>query len=362
MKIKLSPAILEALDASLYESETADALLNDVFFRFKEKELKSLESCGDIQNGYRQMAIRNMDQEQKEAYASVQVGYGLDSFDEIDPESLLGNPYYKALSSLKGTKKGKSEFLVKGIPAHSLFVYDEVKTDPANFLASYSPVGYFKKPFPYPCIDREGRTWMSIIPHEANTMAKAIEKAHGNVLTYGCGLGYFAFMASIKEGVDSVTILESDPNALALFRDVLLPLFPKKEKINLIQGNALKFSLEEGQKPYDYLFVDIYHDAEDGLPLYIELRKREEIALEADYWIEEAILAYFRRHLISYVLEQADGYGDEAYKGYENFSERLLCSLHRHYKHAKIETAEELLSLLSSDNLRELAQRIKLIG
>lgn len=361
MRISLPSSTLDALIASLEESETADALLNEVFFALPSREVERDAKTGTSPaNAFRKASLRKMNQEQKEAYASVQAGYGLDEFKEIDPAPYEANPYYELLKKARPAQKGKSEYRLASLEPYSLFVYDEVKTDPSNFHASYSPVGYFAKPFLFPSLDHEGRTWMSLIPHEINTMAPAIQKARGRVITYGAGLGYFAFMASEKEEVSEVAVLESDPAALSLFKECLLPLFPHKEKIHLISGNALKFSLKENEEPYDYLFVDIYHDAMDALPLYLGLRKKEGVAKDVDYWIEKAILAYFRRHVISYIVEQDDGVPDEAYKNPESFSDKVFSALHRYYGHGAIESEEELLRLLSDESLKDLASKIKI--
>ena len=42
---------------------------------------------------------------------------------------------------------------------------------------------------------------MSLKPNEIETMEQPIENANGNILVYGLGLGYFAFMASQKNSV-----------------------------------------------------------------------------------------------------------------------------------------------------------------
>ena len=55
---------------------------------------------------------------------------------------------------------------------------------------------------------------MLVTPNEVHTMKADIEKAHGKVLTYGLGLGYFPFMTSRKEEVTSVTVVERSSDVI----------------------------------------------------------------------------------------------------------------------------------------------------
>lgn len=71
---------------------------------------------------------------------------------------------------------------------------------------------------------------MSLVMSEIESMEEPLRLARGKVITYGLGLGYYAFMAAQKETVDSVTIVEMNPSIIKIFNDVLLPQFPHKEK------------------------------------------------------------------------------------------------------------------------------------
>lgn len=64
-------------------------------------------------------------------------------------------------------------------------------------------VSCFTEEFKYPVIFQKSinSTWMSVSPNEVFTMEKPIKNAKGKVLTLGCGMGYFAYMASINEDV-----------------------------------------------------------------------------------------------------------------------------------------------------------------
>lgn len=362
MKLTLPLDELEELLDLNDESQTADDFVNDLYLAFDANELKEIGQL--IQAGqepslaYRKVGLACLDEEALEPYATVQVGYGLDEIKALDAKEFGENPYYKRICSKidRKIKNGDWTLSLKSYQPYQVFVYDEVKpsmNDPRFF---YSPLGFFARGFAYPALDKKGTTYMSLIPHEINTMAEPIAKAKGKVLTLGLGMGYFAFMASQKDDVSKVTVLERDPSVIALFRSVFLPLFDHSEKIEIIRiDDALDY---EPKEPYDYAFADLHHDAVDGLPLYIKLMKRT-FAKETDVWIEKAILTYFRRHLIALIEEEANGYGDEDYQNPQNESEKILSRLHFHLKNYEVSNREELDVLLSDATLRKIAKELK---
>lgn len=365
MKLKLYQDIVEELLEENAESEIADAICNEAYFALSPLEREKVGE--DIRKGtkpsdaYRKAVLSHMDEGAKEDFASVQVGFGFEEVKALDPASYLNDPYYQRVgSSFKGKRVlGSWVMEMKHYEPYECFVYDEVKESSLIPSVTYSPIGFFEKAFPYPALSQGDRVYMSLIPHEMNTMAQAIKKAKGNVCTMGLGMGYFAFMASQKDEVSSLTILERDPNVIKLFKEFFLPLFDHPEKIKILRvEDALEYVSE---KPFDYLFADLHHDAVDGLPLYISLLKKEGLSKETDVWIEKAILTYFRRHVIALIEEAVSGYGDEDYKAYSDYSSRLLCSLYFHLKNVVIETEDDLNRLLSDASLKAIVKDLKLV-
>ena len=128
-------------------------------------------------------------------------------------------------------------------------------------------------------------------------MKEPIARASGNVLTLGLGLGYFAFHASQKETVTSVTVIEREHDVIELFQKLILPQFPHKEKIRIIRADAFDYMQTELPKAsYDFIFADLWHDASDGLELYLKLKQMESNAhgTPTDYWIEPSLLSCLR--------------------------------------------------------------------
>lgn len=166
---------------------------------------------------------------------------------------------------------------------------------------TFNTIGYT---YPYIDIISRNRYWMSITINEVNTMKKEIKEATGDVLTLGLGLGYYAYMVSMKDDVSSVTIVETDQDVIDLFEQYILPQFANKDKIKIINQDAFEFmeNLEDGK--YNYCFCDIWIDSQDCIP-YLKLKtictkfKKTKIS----YWIEDAFLYSIRTCVITMIQE-----------------------------------------------------------
>ncbi len=159
-------------------------------------------------------------------------------------------------------------------------------------------IGYFPEKFRFPAVWENGIEWMAVKPNEITTMKEPIAEAQGRVVAFGLGLGYFAFHAARKPNVSSVTVVERDPAVIALFEEFLLPQFPDRDKVTVIEGDAFAYAQNSlpGANP-DFVFTDLWHDQSDGLPLYLQMRKIERLTHDTKfaYWIEPILLSSIRR-------------------------------------------------------------------
>lgn len=156
-------------------------------------------------------------------------------------------------------------------------------------------IGFFNREFRYPAVLENGREWMLITPNEIVTMREPIRRAHGKVLTFGLGLGYFAFMAAEKPDVSSVTVVERDRNVIRLFETYIRPQLPCRDKITVLHDDAYQYAekrMKSGK--YDFVFADIWHDPSDGVAAYRKLKKYERLLPNAEfaYWIEPTLKFY----------------------------------------------------------------------
>lgn len=209
---------------------------------------------------------------------------------KLEVKDYIRNPYYENIPF--NNKKIDSWQIKKGkYKPYELFVFDDFKYE--NDLV-IPQVGYFSEPFYYLAVYDNNRLWMSITPNEINTMKEPINKAKGNVLTFGLGLGYFAYMCSLKDDVKSVTIVEKDERVIKLFKDNILPHFVSIEKINIIKEDAYEYLSKMNDDMYDYVFVDIYHDAGDGKEVYLKMNQYRNRFKKTifEYWIYNTIKHY----------------------------------------------------------------------
>jgi hypothetical protein len=274
---------------------------------------------------------------------------------ELDPRPYLEDDFIKNIH-LKNEKRKDWEIVNSAYLPYEGFVYDELDIDKHNHYREITPFGFFVNPFPYILIKQHGQTWMSLTPHEINTMREDVNRAHGHVVTLGLGLGYYAYMASLKEDVKDVTVIEIDPNVIALFNEYILPQFPRPEKVKVIQKDAISFSKSLKDGDYDYLFADIWHLPEDGLSLYLNLKhylvkfKQTEVS----YWIEKSILSLLRRGVIFLLDEEIHGSQDEDYDFAATSSDCLINALHFALKKVSLTSLKDVTSLLSDEYLKTL--------
>lgn len=215
----------------------------------------------------------------------------------LDPTVYYNNPYYKNVKP-KEKKKGNWTLKYLTFKPYELFVCDDLSIDQNK---EFPNIGYFKDEFKYLAVLEDNHEWMLITPNEIETMKEPINKAFGNVITFGLGLGYFAYMASLKDNVKSVTIIEKDPKVIELFKNEILPFFEYKHKIKIICADAFDI-MKQGINTYDYCFIDIWHDASDGVSLYAKFKKyeRENQKVIIDYWVETTLISYIKWYAFSH--------------------------------------------------------------
>jgi hypothetical protein len=157
-------------------------------------------------------------------------------------------------------------------------------------------IGFFDERFSFPAVLQNGREWMTITPNEMETMKEPIQEASGDVLTFGLGLGYFAFQCSEKENVRKVVVVEQDETVIHLFQRKILTHFSHPEKIELIHSEAFQFAEKNlPLRHFDLIFCDLWHDPSDGLPIYQKFKKLETLSPLSKwfYWIEKTLKLYF---------------------------------------------------------------------
>ena len=214
----------------------------------------------------------------------------------LDPATYADDAYCKAVS-FSDQRLGNWEMKTGFYTPYEPFVWNHPVLTPD--FREIPQIGYFREEFRFPAILENGVEWMTVTPNEIETMRQPIANAHGNVLTLGLGLGYFAFHAAQKEDVGSVTVIERDASVIELFQTHLLPQFPNRQKIRVECCDAFDFLTPTRVSAYDSVFADLWHDPSDGLPLYLRLRRIQKRldGKDWDYWIEPSLLSSLR-HMV----------------------------------------------------------------
>ena len=213
----------------------------------------------------------------------------------LDTKDFTSDKYYRTVRiphAVKGNWELKNMSLS---PCEAFVCGDPIVTPDLRLIPR---IGFFTERFEYPAVLENGREWMTLLPNETLTTIPAVSKSHGKVLTYGLGLGYYAFTVSEKDDVDSVTVVELSKDVISLFTEFILPLFPHKDKIKKINCDAFEFA-DKYMKDYDCVFCDIWHDVGDGRELYTKMKQYESRCPSAvfDYWIEDTIKCYMDKRL-----------------------------------------------------------------
>ena len=263
--------------------------------------------------------------------------YFLNNLKKLNPKDYVDNPYVKAIK--KTGRKGKYALKYIDYAPYQLFAYDDIKV---NGYKEYSQIGYFDSKFSYLALTEGNNIWMSLNPNEIETMKPYINKARGNVLVLGLGMGYVPFMLSLKNCVKSVTIVERDQEIINLFNDLIYPSFPNKEKIKIIKGDAVEYArIAKKEGTYDYVFADLWHDPEDGLPLFVSLKQ---IDKNIDCWLEVSMYALLRRCMITLLEEQLNGLKEEDYKFARTYTDKVINVFYQKTKNLSLERLDDLLS------------------
>jgi hypothetical protein len=235
--------------------------------------------------------------------------FGLDVIDVVDDRDLFNNyftkmihrldasvyynnPYYKNIK-IPTVKIGNSELKYEKYKPFEGFVCDDItRTKEGRQIPQ---IGFFETEFSFPAILENDRIWMTITPNEIETMKDAVEQAFGHVLVFGLGLGYYAYMVSEKDQVESITIVEKNEDVIHLITKHVLPQFKNAQKVNIVQADAYDYAqknIQDGK--YDFVFTDLWHDVSDGIDMYLKMKEYEKQSPNTifSYWIEKSILCY----------------------------------------------------------------------
>lgn len=283
----------------------------------------------------------------------------------FDAEEFNNNPYIKNID-FHNKKQGNYELCYQNYQPYEFSIYDIPKHIDKIHI-DIPRIGCFKEEFEYPGIrqiDNE-RTWMSVTPNEVYTVQPAIDNAKGKVLTLGCGMGYFAYMASLKEEVESITIIELEQDVIDLFENSILPQFENKDKIKVIKADAIDFMKDINDGEYDYCFADIWIGI-DHIEPYFAVKEvcRHLRKTKVDYWMEDAFATLLTYNVWNEIIKSFSKINNlEVSNPNPDPSEtdlRKEAFIHRLLKNVEISKPEDVDFYLTPKNIIKLINKSKL--
>lgn len=214
----------------------------------------------------------------------------------LTPDLYVSDAYFQNVR-IPTDVKGKWELKQETLHPFEPFVCNDIVVTPDRRMIPQ--IGFFEEAYPFPAVLENGREWMTLQPNEMVTTWPAIKEAKGRVLTYGLGLGYFAYHAAEKPEVESVTVVDLSADVIELFQKHILPQFPHKEKIRLVHSDAFAFADTQMAGNFDFVFGDIWHDAGDGRDLYLRMKVWETKYpdIRFSFWLEDTIKCYLDEDL-----------------------------------------------------------------
>ncbi|MCD8195235.1 MAG: hypothetical protein LUD22_02955 [Coprobacillus sp.] len=277
----------------------------------------------------------------------------------LDITKYSENPYNKNIN-VEEVKQGSLELKYLSYNPYQLFSLNDINVDPLKFEET-SPIGYFDKEYRYLALLDKDVIWMSISPNEIETMSKMVEEGKGNVLVLGLGLGYLPYMLSLKEEVKSITIIENNRDVIKLFTENILPHFEFKNKIKILYKDAFIYLKEDANKEkFDYAFVDIWHNANEALPLYLRFLPYEAKYpnTKFEYWLGKSVIALVRRCLQTLLYEEIYHLGMD-YTKHENFEDILINKMHDKLRYVEINSYDDIHHILEDDNIVKLLKSLQ---
>ena len=216
----------------------------------------------------------------------------------LSVDSFKNSNYHKNIHFDK-INEGNIAFEKKIIPANQLFNVEAIINDPHKELNDSMTLRALDKPYETSALTIDGDTWMMDIYSEAFTIDPFAEKAKGNVVTLGLGIGYFVYMAMLNPKVESITVVEINSTIISLFKKYIQPQFPKTIPLTIIEANAKTWFTKENVDKFDYVFVDTYQSSDDGYEMMQDMLKSYVPPLEkVDFWIEDSCVEFLRTLIV----------------------------------------------------------------
>ena len=321
---------------------------------------ESIQSCNEyfnfgniIHKTHRLKINKQMERELVELYN--QYGVHIETLRQ-DVSELLENPYYKNIK-LSNVKSENIQYKVNRLPKRTLLGMGFTKYADKLFKG-YIDMGYFDKDVDIPVLFEGKTTWMSPTLSETRSIQPHIDRAHGDILTFGLGIGYYVYMCSLKKEVTSITVVEKNTTIIELFNKFIRPQFNSGIKINIIHGDMYDYYNRDFLNKFNTVFVDVWENNTDGLEHYKKLMSTGIIDDKISYWIEESIIEDIRLYMLTYIKAIYSNDYMNAINIIAGNRKNNIKAIHKYFMNINktVTTYEELVDLINNkEQIRKIA-------
>ena len=207
-------------------------------------------------------------------------------------DKYLNNPFYQKMD-LEKQAYNNLEIDYSYIESYELYMLDEIDKYFDGRL--FAQVGFSEDFLKCLTIYDRGKVLDRFSPLLVNASIIPLEKAKGKVAIFGLGIGYFAYMAHLKEKVKQITIYESNGDLIDLFKKYFLSKFDHKEKIKIVKKDPLSVLKNMNSEiNANFIYINLWNNLEDGLKEYPRYQQLERIRIDAKtmYYLEESIKVF----------------------------------------------------------------------
>ncbi len=222
---------------------------------------------------------------------------------EVNKKTIYANPY---LSNIKIPRITKGKFTLANkriLPREKVArLKENTRCFQDRSLAQENYLYYCDENMRFPAlVEGTDTCWMTVEPFEIETFEQFIKEAEGHVLLCGLGLGYVAYMLSLKPEVKSITVVDLSQDVIDIFNEAILPQFENKDKITVVRGDALEFMRDTDLTGFDHVNVDIWRDTFDMLDIYLKCLEIESNnpSVKFSYWLEGQLKEDIQSSMIS---------------------------------------------------------------
>ena len=159
------------------------------------------------------------------------------------------------------------------------------KFEGCNSVRCYIPPGRYVRLVRKISGKRATSVIMSNTPMEQRTCVSVVQRAHGDVLIGGFGLGMIVLAMQDKPNVSSITVIENNKEII----DNIAAVLPLNDKVTVIHDDVYEWKPQRGKK-YDTIWLDIWDNInsdiykEEMIPLKNKYRRY--LSKSPEHWIK----------------------------------------------------------------------------